>query len=160
MKQYFLLILFALALGGFASCEKNNDGVVEEQLVVNYNNIAGTWQLTMLNGEEPGDGVFGYMDLTRRAVEDDFESLAWRTFYSYSNIGSATSRHLTGRFRLEADTADRTIITGAYDYDQGYWERDYFISELTSDTMVWTATDDDTIVSVYTRCDGIPAEVL
>jgi hypothetical protein len=163
MKTCFKLILFALTLGGVAAvgaaCEKDNGSDRDGQLVVNHNNISGTWQLTRLNGEEP-QGIYGYIELTRRAVEDDLgESFGWREFDMYSNLNSAQSRHLTGRFRLTFDDADRAILTGVYDYDQGFWEHDYIVDQLTADTMTWVAEDDPEIVSVYTRCSSIPADV-
>jgi len=40
-----------------------------------------------------------------------------------------------------------------YDYGQGDWEHRYYVRNLTNDSMVWVATDDESISYVYVRAE-------
>jgi hypothetical protein len=111
-------------------------------LDVTYNNIAGVWSLQSFdNGVELGEGTYRYIVLDRKE----------RRFVSYDNLGSMAQVKRTGRFDIYTDAA--AIIRGSFDYGQGDWEHRYYVRNLTTDSMVWVATDNENVVMVYTRAE-------
>ena len=61
---------------------------------------------------------------------------------------------MTGEFDIDHE---KKTIGGYYDYmDFKQWSHWYAVSGLTSDSMIWTATDDPSEVRVYSRIDAIP----
>ena len=148
MKHIFRNILNVLAMAwavSFAvSCDKSGTET-EEYLSLTYYNVAGTWELVEWNGEPLAEGTYAYIELTRQ-----------HEFTSCSNIRTTSSvaEVLTGEFDI--DNEDNTV-GGYYDYmDYMQWSHRYVVSELTSDRMVWTASDDPGEVRVYLRTDAIP----
>ncbi len=148
MKHIFRNILNVLATAwavSFAvSCDKSGTET-EEYLSLTYYNVAGTWELVEWNGEPLAEGTYAYIELTRQ-----------HEFTSCSNIRTTSSvaEVLTGEFDI--DNEDNTV-GGYYDYmDYMQWSHRYVVSELTSDRMVWTASDDPGEVRVYLRTDAIP----
>lgn len=148
MKHIFRNILNVLATAwavSFAvSCDKSGTET-EEYLSLTYYNVAGTWELVEWNGEPLADGTYACIELTRQ-----------HEFTSCSNIRTTSSvaEVLTGEFDI--DNEDNTV-GGYYDYmDYMQWSHRYVVSELTSDRMVWTASDDPGEVRVYLRTDAIP----
>jgi hypothetical protein len=48
-----------------------------------------------------------------------------------------------------------------YDFGAGDWEHSYYVRDLTKERMVWVATDDESLVTVYVRAElpeWIPVE--
>jgi hypothetical protein len=100
------------------------------------------WSLQSFdNGVELGEGTYRYLVLDRKE----------RRFVSYDNLGSMAQVTRTGRFDIYTDAA--AIIRGSFDYGQGDWEHRYYVRNLTTDSMVWVATDDESISQVYVRAE-------
>lgn len=149
MKHIFRNILNVLATAWAVSfavaCDKSGTDTETVYLPLSYFNIAGVWELVEWNGEPLADGTYACIELTRQ-----------HEFTSCSNIRTTSSvaEVLTGEFDI--DNEDNTV-GGYYDYmDYMQWSHRYVVSELTSDRMVWTATDDPSEVRVYSRIDAIP----
>ena len=145
-KSIFVMLAAVLLA---VSCGKEKLPEIE-YLEVTPNNIAGEWQLTQWSGSDLDEGSYFYMDLVRKD----------RKFTIYQNFDSmAQMPHVvTGEFNLETDVELGAIITGMYDYDEGFWAHDYIVRNLTKDSMEWVATDDDTFVQKFTRC-SIPEDI-
>ena len=144
LKFSFLLILAAT----FAGCD-DDKSYEDPGLEVSLYNISGTWQLAEWNGTTLAEGTYIYIEFTRKD----------QLFTMYQNVDSFSARKRTGRYDITTDVELGAIIMGAYDYGIGDWSHRYIVTDLHEDTMVWTAQDDPTIVSVYRRCDSIPAEI-
>lgn len=137
------------AIFAAVSCSKDNIPAEAEYLPVTYFNIAGTWELVEWNGEPLAEGTFAYIELTRQ-----------KEFSTYTNI-EATSLVTTVETGVYDIDSDDDSIGGYYDnayYEQ--WSGRYVISQLSGDRMVWTATDDDSEVRVYSRIDSIPEGIV
>lgn len=148
LLKFTLLLMFAVS---FASCEKDNS-YQDPGLEVTPYNISGTWKLdSWNNGASLAEGSYVYLELEYR---DGYR------FTIYQNLDSFGPRRITGDYALYTDDALGTVIRGMYDYENGDWTSRYIISDLFSDRMTWTATDNAENVSVYGRCDGIPQEIL
>ncbi|MCD8287033.1 MAG: lipocalin family protein [Clostridia bacterium] len=141
-----------LAVLSLAACSKDKAETVN-YLDVTYANLNGSWQLAEWDGvamdldaAETGSGAYCYITFDRRE----------HTFVIYQNFDSMYARTITGSFSIDTDDYLGEVISGRYDYDNGYWNHDYTVSELLSDSMVWTATDDPDDICKYIRVDGIP----
>lgn len=111
-------------------------------LDVTPNNIKGTWSLKSYdNGVQLAEGSYRYIVFDR----------ADRTFVSYDNLSSMGQVTRSGRYAITTDGA--AIIRGMYDYGQGDWEYRYYVRNLTTDSMVWVATEDESISLVYERAE-------
>ena len=144
LKNILNVLATAWAVSFAVSCDKSGTET-EEYLSLTYYNVAGTWELVEWNGEPLAEGTYAYIELTRQ-----------HEFTSCSNIRTTSSvaEVLTGEFDI--DNEDNTV-GGYYDYmDYMQWSHRYVVSELTSDRMVWTASDDPGEVRVYLRTDAIP----
>lgn len=140
VKYMRKFVNFAFVVMFFVSCSKDTNATKQHYLSVTPNNISGVWSLESYdNGVALEDGSFLYIDFNR----------AERTFTSYDNLESMEMRKLTGRYDVVTDAS--AIIRGAYHYGRGDWEHDYYVRDLTSNRMVWVATDDENIVQVYVR---------
>ena len=94
-----------------------------------------------------------YLDVTPNNI-----SGVWRV-ESYDNLGSMEVYRRSGRFDITTDKA--AIIRGMYDFGAGDWEHSYYVRDLTKERMVWVATDDESLVTVYARAElpeWIPVE--
>lgn len=149
MKLSRLTILLTLALLAI-SCRKEPAAMPEPLLDVNANNISGVWRLVQWNGNAPAEGTYVYIEFTRRD----------QLFTIYQNLDSAGGRKITGRYNIYTDDESGAVIRGLYDYGNGDWAHRYIISALTRVRMTWTAKDDPDDVSVYERCEEIPADIL
>ena len=152
MKRFLKTIALMLVLTGVFSCSPEED-LTPQSLEVTPNNISGVWKLADVNGQALPEGVYCYIEFVRRD----------RTFTMYQKFDSMYPRTITGTFVLEdEDDANpmRAIISGTYHYGMGTWNHTYLISELTEEgTMLWTATDDETDVCLYQKCEELPEEV-
>lgn len=149
MKKLFKLLLASLVLFTAVACESDEDTTGPKYLEVTYANIAGTWKLTSWNDVEQTENPYMYLVLDRKEHKFDM----------YQNLDSGKSRHITGTYTLVMED-DRMIIKGMYDHASGFWNHDYFISELGLEQMTWTITDNENDISVYTRCETIPEDVI
>ena len=61
---------------------------------------------------------------------------------------------------MEYDEDWGNIISGEYDYWMGEWNSSYIVTELRSDSMIWTVKDDSGDISVYIRCAEVPADII
>lgn len=154
MKTIFRLMVLFFFVAGLTSCNDDDEVVIEPTLEVNFANIAGTWYLSEWNGTKLDDSRYFYITFNRKAVDGK------RTYEIYQNFDSATSRHITGSFDLEHDEDWGDIISGEYDFWMGEWSSFYIITELRSDSMIWTVKEDAGDISVYTRCAEVPADII
>lgn len=149
MKPLFRMLLLLLPLG-FGACEDDHSYFDDTPKEIAYSEIAGCWQLTQWNGTAMNDSRYFYITFDRME----------RTFEIYQNFDSAKSRRLTGTYTLEYNEDDGNSITGIYDHASGNWNHDYRVATQADGTMIWTTKDDDTDVSVYTRCEAVPEEII
>ena len=148
IKNFIRLAFSVLAFLCLQACEKAHSYIDDSDPVLSAYQLSGSWQLTKWRGETfDGAGRYCYLK---------FESKDGR-FELYQNFDSAQPRHITGTFTLKYDEkTGRNIIKGVYDHASGYWNNDYVISDFGEQSMIWTVKNDETDVSVYSRCDGIP----
>ena len=142
-KLTLFLSVFALA-----SCAEKEEPIV--YLDVNANNISGSWQLAEWNGSSLDASTYMYVNFVRND----------RTFTIYQNLDSFTNvpHVLTGSYVLSTDVELGAIIRGIYDHDCGEWSHRYIIKSLTSNEMVWVATDDASFTQTFVRVDNIPVK--
>lgn len=159
MKKIFRILLGSLMLVAATACEDSDEQVGPRYLDVDYANVAGVWRLAEVNGIMQDENPYLYLILNRRADEDR-DNL--RTFESYDNMNSGLSRHVEGIYNIKAEEDELPVIGGYYDHGIGInlWEHDYYVTELTAERMVWTATDNPDDISVYERCDAVPEEIV
>lgn len=149
MKRFlgFAMVLFAVL--GLSSCSQEV-GLRGEYLDVTPNNISGVWRVESFdNGVELNEDTYRYIVFNRKD----------KSFVSYDNLGSMEVYRRSGRFDITTDKA--AIIRGMYDYGAGDWEHSYYVRDLTKERMVWVATDDESLVTVYVRAElpeWIPVE--
>lgn len=159
MKKIFRTLLVSLLLVTSTACDDADEQTGPRYLTVDYANVAGVWRLAEVNGIAQDEDPYLYLVLNRRADEDrDYQ----RTFESYDNLNSGLSRHAEGIYCIESEEDETPVIGGYYDHGIGInlWEHDYYVTELTAERMVWTATDNPEDVSVYERCDAVPEEIV
>lgn len=141
MKRVLKLAVAVVALVATIGCSEPDFGGTQF-LDVTPNNIKGTWCLKSFdNGVQLAEGSYRYIVFDR----------ADRTFVSYDNLSSMGQVTRTGRYAIITDGA--AVIRGMYDYGQGDWEHRYYVRNLTNDSMVWVATDDESIALVYERAE-------
>ncbi len=142
----FMAILCMTAV----SCTEKNTQVTEEYLDVNANNISGKWELVEWNGDVLTGGTYVFLDIVRND----------RTYTMYQNLDSFTNvpHVVTGSYFIETDPEFGAIIRGVYDHDSGDWAHRYIITDLTEDSMIWTAKDNPGFVQKFARVEAIPVE--
>ncbi|MBS5412475.1 MAG: lipocalin family protein [Bacteroides thetaiotaomicron] len=144
-----LMALFALLLCG-SSCNDDDQPTVD-RLEVTAANLNGVWQLTEWNGNPLAEATYCYIKFNRKD----------QTFEMYQNFDSMYARYITGSFSIRKDPYLGAIITGVYDYGNGNWNNEYIVTDLLeSGSMVWTATEDESDVNRYVRCDKVPDEIV
>lgn len=149
MKNLFKLLLASLLLFTVTSCSDSDDPV-SEFLEVTNTNLSGTWKLSSWNETEQGDNPYMYIVFNHRD----------NTFEMYQNMDSGKSRYITGVYQLVLKDGERPVIKGYYDHGTGSWSHDYHITQMTDSQMTWTITNNPDDVSVYTRADDIPEDVV
>lgn len=146
-----VLICVCLA-GAFAavSCERVEDNPKPVYLEVNANNISGCWQLVQWNGDVLAAGTEMYIEFIR----NDRTFRMWQTMDSFQDIP-----HLvTGQFNIMTDVEYGAVINGKYDNDEGAWQYQYSVQNLTEDDMQWVAVGDPSFVQYFRRVEKIPYE--
>ncbi len=135
--KFAMMIVAMLAVG----CSKLDcSGTVF--LDVTPNNIEGVWRMESYdNGVKLAEGSYYYIVFDRSD----------RTFVTYDNLGSMEIVKNSGRYDIATDGA--AVIRGMYDFGRGDWEHRYYVRNLTRDSMVWVATDDESISQVYVRAE-------
>ncbi len=147
LKTTTLLLLLTC----FIACNDEAEEALPQTLEVNYANLNGTWQLVKWNEAEIEPGLYCYITFDRNE----------RTFKMYQKFDSMYARCITGSFSIEEDYYLGYLISGTYDYEQGAWNHEYIVTDLTVDgSMTWTAKDDVNDQSIYRRCDGVPEEIV
>lgn len=153
-----ILNLFAVALVALCAvgCSESDDqDPASDQIVINYRNMRGVWELSTLNGEAiEGDA---YFYVTFLLTDDDEQK-----FELYYNLDSAFSQHETGYYTIAADEDDSslTVISGYYDGQfLATWASDYYVSSFTADTMEWTDYDSGE-KRTYARVDEVPSDIV
>jgi len=161
MKTFFKYMLLAALICNIWSCSDDDEDVVEKTNIT-YNDIAGTWKMTKWNDEEMNDGRYFYVTFNRKD----------RVFDIYQNLDTEKTRHLTGRFLMEHDEDLGTIIKGDYDHAAGQWNQTYLLDSFADSEMSWVVVTrehnlpanpwmpDYSDVTIYTRIDAVPDEVL
>lgn len=151
MNRIRTILLSFFAVTMLISCDKGDKTPVVEYLDVNPNNISGTWRLSKLNGEDPLEGTYVYLDIVRKD----------KTYTLYQNLDSFQNvpHVITGSYFIETDPQIGAIIQGNYDHDAGDWSHRYIIRELTEDSMVWIAKDEVSQVQKFVRVDAIPEDI-
>jgi hypothetical protein len=140
MKKIAKFAMVVVAMLAMGCSEPDHNGTLF--LEVTYSNVAGVWRLESYdNGVELGEGTYRYIVLDRKE----------HRFVTYDNLGSMEQVTRTGRFDIYTDAA--AIIRGSFDYGQGDWVHRYYVRNLTTDSMVWVATDDESISQVYVRAE-------
>ena len=131
------------------SCGKETP--VMEYLDVTPNNIAGEWQLMKWNGTELDESSYMYVDFVRKD----------KKFTMYQNFDSmAQMPHvITGEFNIDTEDVELgAVISGMYDYDEGFWAHEYQVLKLTENSMIWVAVDNPSFEQYFERC-SIPEEL-
>jgi hypothetical protein len=145
MKKIVNFALVMLAIIAVGCSEPDNNGVV--YLDVTPNNIKGAWRMVSYdNGVKLPEGGYYYIVFDR----------AERTFVTYDNLGSIGAYKNSGRYDIVTDGA--AVIRGYYDFGRGDWEHEYYVRNLTTDSMVWVAVDDESVRQVYERTE-LPEEL-
>lgn len=147
MKKILRFAVLSLALAALGSCD--DDMTYVTPMEVTPNNIAGTWYLAEWKGEALPEGLYNYIDLIRKDTR----------YKMYQNVDSFSPRLVEGRYAIYTDEELGAIIRGEYDNGAGDWQHRYIVTDLDETSMVWTAKDDATDISVYKRCNGIPEEI-
>ena len=126
----------------------NDEPVVIEYLVVNANNLSGSWELVEWNGAPLQQGTYVFLNIVRKD----------NTYTMYQNVDSFSDmpHTVTGKFFLETDPALGAIIRGNYDHDSGDWAHRYIVLELTKDSMKWVAKDNPDYVQIYKKTESVP----
>ncbi len=151
MRNIVKVLIAAVVLMVTSCVSKKDTEPAPQYLDVNASNIAGNWALQTLNGEALAKDIYLYLDLVRKDM----------TFSMYTNIDGFTNvAHVeTGRFVLYVDELlGAAVIRGDYDHGAGEWAHRYTVTELTSESMIWTALDDPTFVQVFKRVEEIPVK--
>lgn len=142
--RMFVALAFVFAA---VSCERP-EVVKEKYLEVNVNNISGKWELVEWSGVTMAEGTYVFIDLVR----NDRTYTIWQNVDSFSDVPHI----VTGSYNLEIYPETGAVIRGNYDHDSGDWAHRYIITELTEDSMTWTAKDDLTYVQRFRRVESIP----
>ena len=145
MKKIVKVAMTIVAMvAAFGCTEPDNNGTLF--LDVTPNNIKGVWRLESYdNGVKLAEGSYYYIVFDRSE----------RTFVTYDNLASMEMVKTSGRYDIMTDGA--AVIRGMYDFGRGDWEHSYYVRNLTTDSMWWVATDDETITQVYVRAE-LPEE--
>ena len=139
----FAMVLVAILAMGCTKPGYNGSPFLD----VTPNNISGVWSLKSYDGgQNLEEGTFYYIEFDRKD----------KTFVSYDNLGSMEVFKNSGRYDIVTDGA--AVIRGMYDFGRGDWEHSYYVRNLTQKSMVWVATDDETISQVYERAE-LPEEL-
>lgn len=148
IKRVLICAAFAVAL---VSCVSKEDAEPQPvYLEVNANNISGNWQLVEWNGGALNEVTYMYVKFIRND----------KTFKMWANMDSFTDvpHYSTGEFSIDTDEEFGAVITGKYDYQAGFWSHDYIVNDLTEESMIWVARDDQNFVQKFVRVESIPYE--
>ena len=144
MKNRFLLLTLGIILL-CGACSKNTGMEKREWLEVNANNISGKWELVEWNGMALEEGSYFQIEFVR----NDGSFTIWQNMDSFQDI----AHEITGRYSLKTEPAIGSIIEGIYDHDSDFWSHSYIIRDLTRDSMLWIATDDENFTQLFSRID-------
>ena len=148
MKKFLRWTAVLAMMLAAVSCEKNKE-LPESLLEVTANNISGAWKLTEWSGHAMEEGMYVYIEFTRRD----------QRFTIYQNQDSFLTRKIEGYYNITTDEVLGAVIRGQYDYN-GDWRHRYVVRNLTAKSMTWIATDNPADISVYERCDAVPDDIM
>ena len=150
MKTFFRIMLLSVFLFSVAACS-DDDETKDIALEVNYANLNGTWRLSNWNGEDMNDDQsYVYIQFNRKE----------RTYVMYEKISTGKAWKRTGGFLIENDDKWGYVLSGTYDNGLGAWNQEYVVTDLTDNSMKWTVIDNAEDISVYTRCESVPADIV
>ena len=133
------------ALVFLAGCDKPVVPQPDPQLPVTFTNTSGDWVLDTWEGNDMSSAQI-YLRLKNKE------------FVMWQSVNSMYPVKYTGTYNITEIEGTGFVIRGMYDYTYEYWQHQYVISSLTSDTMEWTSLDNPADVSVYRRTDAFPKE--
>ena len=153
MKNILLILAALAAVLTLFSCQKDHSWSDDSDPKLSYNQILGSWQLSVWNGNDmTGSDTWCYLELKS---DREIEKMVFRL---YQNLSTAEPVDRTGIFELEYDEDLRcNLVSGRYDHEYGFWADDYIVRLLDKDTMEWRplkSSSED--VSIYRRIDSIP----
>lgn len=150
MKTLFRIMLLSVLLFSVAACG-DDDETKEAALEVSYANLHGTWRLSNWNSEDINDDQsYVYIDFNRKE----------HTYVMYEKMSTGKAWKRTGSFLITEDEKLGFVLSGTYDNGLGAWSQKYIVTDLTDNSMKWTMKDNASDVSIYTRCDNIPADIV
>lgn len=154
--KHTLKTVFILSLFLFMSCSKDGTGDISAPVVINYAGIAGTWQLAEWQGRQLTEDRYCYLVIERTPDEET----GTRALTMYQNIDSSKSRRIESFYTLTEDEHGNVYIGGYYAFGGGSWNASYLIQSLDETRMTWIVDGDESDVSVYTRCDSVPDDIV
>ena len=146
IKSIFVMLVMALAS---VSCTEETP--VIEYLDVTPNNLSGKWQLVEWNGTPLAENTYFYIEFVRK----DRKYTIWQNFDSMGSL----PHKVTGIYNIGTDVELGAILSGMYDYDEGFWAHDYEVNDLTGSAMVWVATDEPAFVQKFIRVESLPEDL-
>ena len=126
--RFFFAIALLLSSLAVVSCEKPAPQPVEQPTIeVNYDVIAGWWQLSHWQGKELSENTHLY-------IEFDID----QRYTMWDNIDSMYSRMTTGSYTISEEADGSYTISGTYDNGVGKWSDSHRVT-LTGDSthMQW-----------------------
>lgn len=133
-RKILAALFAAAAFISVASCQKTVIPEEEPQLVVNFTNTAGDWDLATWNGNDMSRTP---MHLTLKA----------KRFTILQTSASMYPEEFTGSYNLYEEEGLGMIIRGVYDYTYEYWENRYIISSLTASSMEWKSVGKNEVLT-------------
>ena len=149
MKTIFRIMALFMLLVGVSACDDDENEAVPT-LEVNAANLNGYWQLTEWNGQPLAEGTYCYINFIRKD----------KSYKMYQKFDSMYARCISGTFEIEVDDYMNSTIKGLYNYGMGYWNNSYIVTDLFSNSMIWTVKDNLADVTKYERCDVIPQSII
>ncbi len=153
--KHILKTISMLAVLALCSCSKDT-GEIPVAVEINYAGISGTWQLTEWCGEQLTEGRYCYLVIERTPGEES----GTRSLTIYQNMDSSKSRCIESYYTLSEDEKGNVYANGYYAFGGGYWSSPYLISSLDETRMTWIVDGDSSDISVYTRCDSVPEDIV
>jgi hypothetical protein len=139
---YLTLLIFSFAA---SSCQKPAPLPQQQTIAINYDLIAGCWQLSHWQDAELAEGTHLYIDL-------DIE----QRYTMWDNIDSMYATDTTGTFTITEEEDGTYTLSGTYDYGVGDWSNDYrVVLTHEGEHMQWRARSSNQIMD-FVRVEAMP----